>query len=94
MRYDGPAEQEVCDGHHYQPDSVDQFVEEEMRLAETMSMAVFLNLNNQEPRQDIRRRKSNLKEVNQLETVDEASRGEQLEQTFHSSSFYFLFRGQ
>ena len=76
MRYDGPAEQEVCDGHHYQPDSVDQFVEEEMRLAETMSMAVFLNLNNQEPRQDIRRRKSNLKEVNQLETLDEASRGE------------------
>ena len=76
MRYDGPAEQEVCDGPHYQPDSVDQFVEEEMRLAETMSMAVFLNLNNQEPRQDIRRRKSNLKEVNQLETLDEASRGE------------------
>ena len=76
MRYDGPVEQEVCDGHHYQPDSVDQFVEEEMRLAETMSMAVFLNLNNQEPRQDIRRRKSNLKEVNQLETLDEASRGE------------------
>ena len=41
-------------------------------------MAVFLNLNNssQDSRQDIRRRKSNLKEVNQLETVDEASRGE------------------
>ena len=49
-----------------------------MRLAESMSMAVFLNLNNssQDSRQDIRRRKSNLKEVNQLETVDEASRGE------------------
>ena len=56
-------------------------MDEELRLAETMSMAVFLNLNNssQDSRQDIRRRKSNLKEVNQLETVDEASRGEESE---------------
>ena len=58
-------------------------MDEELRLAETMSMAVFLNLNNssQDSRQDIRRRKSNLKEVNQLETVDEASRGEKSERS-------------
>ena len=51
-----------------------------MRLAETMSMAVFLNLNNssQDSRQEPRRRKSNLKDVNQLETLDEASRGEKV----------------
>ena len=40
-----------------------------MRLAESMSMAVFLNLNQPEPR----RRNSNLKDVNQLETLDEVS---------------------
>ena len=44
-------------------------------------MAVFLNLNNssQDSRQDLKRRRSNLKDINQLETVDEASRGEQFE---------------
>ena len=48
-----------------------------MRLAESMSMAVFLNLNNsQDSRQDPKRRRSNLKDINQLETVEEASRGE------------------
>ena len=51
--------------------------DEEMRLAESMSMAVFLNLNNsQDSRQDPKRRRSNLKDINQLETVEEASRGE------------------
>ena len=43
-----------------------------MRLAESMSMAVFLNLNQQEHREP-RRRNSNLKDVNQLETLDEVS---------------------
>ena len=37
-----------------------------------MSMAVFLNLNQQE-QQEPRRRNSNLKDVNQLETLDEVS---------------------
>ena len=66
VRYDGPGDQE------------EEEEEEEVRLAESMSMAVFLNLNNssQDSRQDLKRRRSNLKDVNQLETVDEASRGE------------------
>ena len=69
VRYDGPADQE-------EDEEGDE--DEEMRLAESMSMAVFLNLNNssQDSRQDLKRRRSNLKDVNQLETVDEASRGE------------------
>ena len=70
VRYDGPAEQGEGEG---------ETEDEEMRLAESMSMAVFLNLNNssQDNRQDLKRRRSNLKDINQLETVDEASRGEQ-----------------
>ena len=43
-----------------------------MWLAESMSMAVFLNLNQQEHKEP-RRRNSNLKDVNQLETLDEVS---------------------
>ena len=72
VRYDGPTEQEEGEEEGGTED-------EEMRLAESMSMAVFLNLNNsaQDSRQDLKRRRSNLKEINQLETVDEASRGEQ-----------------
>ena len=72
VRYDGPGEQEEGQG---------ETEDEEMRLAESMSMAVFLNLNNssQDSRQDLKRRRSNLKDINQLETVDEASRGEQFE---------------
>ena len=72
VRYDGPPEQ--AEGEEGETE------DEEMRLAESMSMAVFLNLNNsaQDSRQDLKRRRSNLKEINQLETVDEASRGEQL----------------
>ena len=66
VRYDGPGDQE------------EEEEEEEVRLAESMSMAVFLNLNNsrQDSKQDLKRRRSNLKDINQLETVDEASRGE------------------
>ena len=70
VRYDGPTEQEEGEEEGGTED-------EEMRLAESMSMAVFLNLNNsQDSRQDPKRRRSNLKDINQLETVDEASRGE------------------
>ena len=80
IRYDGPPEIDTdCGGSQYDPDEVDTFVEEEMRLAETMSMAVFLSLNTnkaEEENKPPRRRNSNLKEVNQLETVDEASQGE------------------
>ena len=71
VRYDGPGESQDC-ASGYPGDDVDQFVEEEMRLAESMSMAVFLNLNQQES-QEPRRRNSNLKDVNQLETLDEVS---------------------
>lgn len=50
MRYDGPGEgggltSRPCTAASLDQDEVDQFVEEEMRLAESMSMAVFLNLN-------------------------------------------------
>ena len=50
MRYDGPGEgggltSQPCTAASLDQDEVDQFVEEEMRLAESMSMAVFLNLN-------------------------------------------------
>lgn len=76
MRYDGPPEADDCTAHYDPDDEVDQFVEEEMRLAESMSMAVFLSLNcSQGENKQPRRRNSNLKEVNQLETVDEASQG-------------------
>ena len=61
---------------HYGLDDVDQFVEEEINLAESMSMAVLLSLNNyQGDNKHPRKRSSNLKDMNRLETVDETSQG-------------------
>ena len=92
VRYDGPPEMVDDCTSVFTPDmeEVDQFVDEEMRsMAESMSMAVFLSLERQAgetEKKEPRRRNSNLKEVNQLETVDEASRGEQLKEVFHSKA--------
>ena len=82
VRYDGPPEMLDDCASVFTPDmeEVDHFVDEEMRtMAESMSMAVFLSLERQAKEtenKEPRRRNSNLKEVNQLETLDEASRGE------------------
>ena len=73
-----PPEVDDCNSGNsfYDPDDdVDHFVDEEMRLAESMSMAVFLSLNSNKEEKHPRRRNSNLKDVNQLETVEEASQG-------------------
>ena len=80
VRYDGAPEIiDDCDSGYDPEEETDQFVEEELRIAETMSMEVLLNLNitrtEESRRQQVRRRNSNLKEINQLETLDEASRG-------------------
>ena len=47
VRYDGPPEVGDDCQSCYDPEEedVDQFVEEELRIAESMSMEVFLNLN-------------------------------------------------
>ena len=96
IRYDGPPEIDTdCGGSQYDPDEVDTFVEEEMRLAETMSMAVFLSLNTnkaEEENKPPRRRNSNLKEVNQLETVDEASQGNTVPIFKYPVPNYFIYQ--
>ena len=97
VRYDGPPEMVDDCASVFTPDmeEVDQFVDEEMRsMAESMSMAVFLSLERQAKEtenKEPRRRNSNLKEVNQLETVDEASRGEPhwSDISIHQSNFIF-----
>ena len=102
VRYDGPPEMVDDCASVFTPDmeEVDQFVDEEMRsMAESMSMAVFLSLERQAKEtenKEPRRRNSNLKEVNQLETVDEASRGELhwIEISIHHQIILFCARGE
>ena len=98
VRYDGPPEMVDDCASVFTPDmeEVDQFVDEEMRsMAESMSMAVFLSLERQAgetEKKEPRRRNSNLKEVNQLETVDEASRGEQFKISTQKPIFFSVQR--